>query len=127
MLHYENTVGHDYHRAGDMYFKVGQHHVRMSQYPQARYVVGKYIAQHLLTVVNSELFDKALAVYNLSYHKAERARVLHWRAKIATGTDTAVLEAEAARLLQETRAERDVEGRSFDDRDYDQLVVFWSR
>lgn len=72
--------------------------------------------------------NKSLAIYrDQAYYRAERARVLHWKAKISVGEEALSLEADAQRLLQETWKERKVEGSSFEDSDYDRMVVFWSR
>ena len=88
--------------------------------------VSSWVSQPL--TCRRDLFEQALAIYrNQSYYKAERARVLHWKAKTSSQEEASKLDSEAAQLLGEARQEWNGTGESFLDSDYDDMVVFWSR
>ncbi|KAF2206289.1 hypothetical protein CERZMDRAFT_89415 [Cercospora zeae-maydis SCOH1-5] len=62
------------------------------------------------------------------HYSAERARVLHWKAKLVpAGKDQVAKMQIAADLLKFARDERGVEGSTSEDSDFDEMVVFWSR
>ncbi|CAK1367572.1 unnamed protein product [Cercospora beticola] len=112
MTHYKETVGPTHHRTADMYFKVAQHKYRTGQLEEAR-----------------KLLDQAHEVYQKQkqHYSAERARVLHWKAKLVPVGEQGVKRRIAADSLRTARTERGVEEGTFEDNDFDEMVVFWSR
>ncbi|PIA96290.1 hypothetical protein CB0940_10839 [Cercospora beticola] len=113
MIHYKETVGPTHHRTADMCFKVAQHKYRTGHLDEAK----KYL-------------EDAHKIYQTQkqHYKAERARVLHWKAKLVpVGEDQSVKLRIAADLLKSAQDQRGVKGTTADDSDFDEMVVFWSR
>ncbi|PPJ52979.1 hypothetical protein CBER1_10953 [Cercospora berteroae] len=113
MMHYKETVGPTHHRTADMCFKVAQHKYRTDHLDEAK----KYL-------------EDAHKIYQTQkqHYKAERARVLHWKAKLVpAGEDQSAKLIIAADLLKSAQDERGVKGTTSDESDFDEMVVFWSR
>ncbi|PVH87326.1 hypothetical protein DL98DRAFT_271169 [Cadophora sp. DSE1049] len=116
---YKSTIGNNHHRTADLCVKVSDHYTRLRQYSAASY-----------------LLDQALKIYgDRGYYDPEKARALYKKGRLLqllqdTEEKSKKYLDEALQLnrkLKKGGADFRKGIEDLTDRDFDDLIVFWSK
>lgn len=115
MTQYQNTIGINHHRTADVCHRVAQHYIRHGELKAVR-----------------TLIDQALKVWstNEQVYKPELARTSFLKARVLFQQgDKRALELfrDAVRLRTSIPKVKSKPDRDLEEKDFDDLVTFWSR
>lgn len=135
LMQYQSTIGNNHHRTADVCHRVAQHCLRHRELEAAVWVplTLPLNIKFLIVLNSSKLIDQALKVWstNKQVYIPELARTTFLKARVLfqqkEDKSASVLFKEAVKLRNSIQNIKTKPDRELEEKDFDELVTFWSR